>query len=395
MINVNEKMNLPVVKIYSEFPLTYFGGGERLIIMIYESLKKNGFEVKIIENNRMIAESRIGKEDILERVGSDLLFISFRRYGLPRFLYQDFPDLMELNSFPNSICLIFVRRLPPKSILSEISKFSGIKLVFCLHGIALEKLRLADPRIMIHQFIIRLQLSTFARFVAGNVYAQCLTPRVGNYLQYRGGRQNNVFVIENEFQSEITDIISNDSLFQVIFIGRMQKLTKGIKFLKKVILKVKKIEPSIEFVVIGNGPDIYVLDDLKNHCKLLTNADDMIKEETVLHSNLAIITSGLEPFPRVALEFLTSGIPVVTTPAFGPSYIIGKDKIFGNVSSFNVTDFSKDIIFYYELWKSDKNAYFELRKNIANKARSTFNEKNMLDSYLKMIVDIDSKWRSK
>ena len=362
-----------------------------MIIMIYENLKNNGFEVKIIENNSMITESRVRKSDILVHVGTDLSSMSFRRHGFPRLLYQDFPDLKELKSSYNSLCLIFARRLPPKFILSQISKFSGVKLVFCLHGIALEKMRLTDPRIMIHQFIIRRQLSTFARFVAGNVYAQCLTPGIEQYLQSKCGSQDNIFVIENEFQSKTTNIIPTDSLFQVIFIGRMHTLTKGIKFLKKVILKVKKIEPSIEFIIIGNGQGIHVLDGVKNDCRLLTNADDTTKEESLQHSNLGIITSSLEPFSLVAMEFLTSGIPVVTTPASGPLYIIGKDKIFGKVSSFNVRSFSQEIVSYYKLWKMDKTAYFEMRKNIAGKAKSTFNEKNMLDSYRKMIVEVGSK----
>lgn len=391
MINDNEKTDLPAIKIYSEFPLTYFGGGERLIIMIYENLRKNGITTEIIENNKMIAETRVGKDEILKHVSSDLSAIRFRRYGFPRFLYQDFPDLMELKSSLNCICLIFARRLPPKSILSEFSRFSENKLVFCLHGIALEKMRLTDPWIMVHQFIIRLQLSKFARFVAGNVYAQCLTPSIGKYLQSKGSSQDNIFIIENQYQSVVSDPTLINTSFQVLFIGRMQNLTKGIKFLKKVIKKVKKIEPSIQFVVIGNGQDAHMLGGLKENCRLLTNADDTIKMGSLLHSNLGIITSSLEPFSLVAMEFLTSGIPVVTTPASGPSYIIGKDKIFGKVSSFNVRSFSKEIIQYYELWESDKKAYFAMRKNIADKARSAFNERNMLDSYLKMIVEVYSK----
>jgi len=394
MIN-NDKTNLPVVKIYSEAPLTFFGGGERLIILIYEHLKKNEIKTEIIENNNPNIESRSDKRYILEHVGNNLLSISFRRYGFPGFLYQDFPDIMELKSSQNSICLIFSRRLPPKSILSEISKFSGTELVFCLHGIALEKTRLTDPRIMIHQFIIRHQLSVFAHFVAGNVYAQCLTPGIEKYLQSKGASQSNIFVIENQFQSGITDLNQNNGSFQVLFLGRMQNLAKGIKFLKKVLAEVKKKEPKIEFVVIGKGPDIHVLDGVKNNCRILTNADDRVKEDNLLHSNLAIITSSLEPFPLVAMEFLTSGLPVVTTPASGPSYILSKDKNFGKISSFNVKAFSKEIISYYRLWKSDKTAYFELRKNIADKARSTFNEKFMLDSYLKMIMEIGLKQRNK
>jgi len=95
------------------------------------------------------------------------------------------------------------------------------------------------------------------------------------------------------------------------------------------------------------------------------------------------------------MEFLTSGLPVVTTPTSGPSYILSKDKNFGKISSFNVKGFSKEIISYYRRWRSDKTAYFKLMKNIADKARSISNEKYMLDSYLKIIMEIGLKQKNK
>ena len=392
MINDNEKKNLPMVKIYSESPLKFFGGGERLIIMIYKSLKENGIEAKVVENNNNKVESRVGDKDILEELGEDLLSERFRRYGFPRFIYQDFPDLQELKSSSSSIFLIFLRRLPPKSILSQFSTFPKTKVVFCLHGVALEKLRLTDPRIMIHQLIIRRQLSVFAPFVKINIYAQCLIPNIGNYLQFKGANKNNIFIIENEIESGITNIIRNDSLFQVIFIGRMSNLSKGINFLRKVIKKVGKIDSSIKFIVIGSGPDVHILDGLNENCTVLTNADDAVKKGILMSSNLATITSNLEPFSLVAVEFLTSGLPVVTTPASGPSYIVGKDNIFGKISSFSVNSFSEEIILYHKMWKSDKDAYYKMRKNIAEKARSIFDEKRMPDSYLRMIVEVGSSW---
>jgi len=202
MINDNEKKNLPMVKIYSEFPLKFFGGEERLIIMIYKSLKENGIEAKVVENNNNKVESRVGDKDILEELGEDLLSERFRRYGFPRFIYQDFPDLQELKSSSSSIFLIFSRRLPPKSILSQFSTFPKTKVVFCLHGVALEKLRLTDPRIMIHQLIIRRQLSVFAPFVKNNIYAQCLIPNIGNYLQFKGANKKISLSLKMNFDLE-------------------------------------------------------------------------------------------------------------------------------------------------------------------------------------------------
>lgn len=380
----------PRTRIYSEFPLTFYGGGERLIIEIYKYFKLNSISAKIIDNNAKISEERIKREDLINVVGSDLVSTAFCRYGFPSFLYQDLPALKDLTAPSNDISLILSRRFPPRRILQSLS-MSKNKFVFCLHGIALEKFRLVDVRLIAHQIIIRLQLRYFSRYVRKNIYVQTLTPLIASYLIENDSDKNNIFVIENEFDSEITEIKENTDSFRVIFIGRMQNITKGIRFLRKVIRIVNRSEPNIKFIVIGNGPDLYILDKIRGEATILDSANDEIKGLALQSSSLAIITSNLEPFPRVAQEFLTAGIPVLTTPVSGPAYILGKNAVFGKVSSFDPKLFSKDIITYYQEWKNDKQKYSNRRKEIAISSKNIFLEKHMLERYLKMVLEINSK----
>jgi len=268
---------------------------------------------------------------------------------------------------------------------------SESKFIFCLHGIALENFRFTNLKIMVHQIVIRHQLRILSKYVQRNIFVQCLTPHIREYLLSNGASDKNIFLIENEYLAEIGEIIPNDDSFDVIFIGRMENITKGIRFLKDVIKRVKKKESSINFTVIGIGPDLKILDDVREKANILGGVDDEAKKQYLLHSNLGIITSNLEPYSLVAMEFLSSGLPVVTTPVSGPMNTLKKNKLFGKISSFNAESFSNDIIYYYDKWKKDKLSYFLERKEIANLAKSIFNEKNMLDSYLRMVRQVDSR----
>ena len=335
-----------------------------MIFLIYKFLRESGINVAVIQNRRFDLENRIDPVNLEKTMGTQLQTIKFKRPRVFKFAYQDFPSLELFSSDKSTISMVFVRRIPPRCVLKKLRN-SDSKIIFCLHGIAVEKFRMTSFLIMSHQIIMRIQLRNLAHFLGNNIFAQCLTPHTVLFLRKAGGPDENIFKIENEFESDVDEIIPNNDEFKVLFIGRMQNLTKGIKFLKRVIKKVKKIEPYIEFVVIGSGPDLHILGGLSDHVKLLSNASDEVKADNLLHSNLAIITSKLEPFPRVAMEFLGSGLPVVTTPSSGPSYIISKDKVFGRVSSFNAKSFSTEILSYYNEWKKDKAAYFEKRKEIA------------------------------
>ncbi len=384
-----EKGHYFSVNIYSELPLTYYGGGERLIVMIHNYLKSHYINVKVIDNCAYEPEKRVERRVIEELLGGDYVSIPFRRNGFPRFLYQAFPDVGLLTEPSNVTTLIFTRRIPPSSVLKALAQ-SGNKFIFCLHGIALEKFRIAPIKIMVHQIVMRLQLKTFSRFAHGNIYAQALTPTIADYLVKNGARGGNVFVVENEFDIGLSNIKENKEYFQVVYVGRMQGTIKGIKLLRKIVSIVKDMEPSIRFVIIGKGPDLNMLKRISDKAEVLDDADDLLKKKVIEDSSLAIITSNLEPSSLVAQEFLNGGLPIVTTPASGPSYIVSKNEAFGKISSFNPGRFADDIMRYYYLWRSNKEEYFNLRIGIARNFTSLFHTEHMLESYLNMILQISS-----
>ena len=371
------------VTLFPESPLSYSGGGERLVRLIYDFLKNTGIDIGIIENTKKERPDLISKQN----PNLDIVKIKFERFGFIKFLYQDFPPLNIIPTDENAISLIFLRRVPPRSVLRQLAK-SNSKVVFCLHGTALEKIIITNLIIIAHQLLMRIQLRNLAHFTRNHIFVQSLIPSLTSYLLTHGADSKNIFTIENQFESEVTFPERNDEEFQVTFIGRMEDLQKGINRLKKVVQFVQKYGKNIKFNIIGTGKDGRILNGLEGEVKIFNGIDDQTKNKIVASSNLALVTSNLEPYPRVVLEFLTSGVPVISTPASGPAYILSKDLSFGKVVSFSAKSLAKSIISCYQEWERDKALYFSKRKDLFYKARKMFNSKNMLESYRNLIIQV-------
>ena len=374
------------VMLFSEFPLSYPGGGERLIRLIYSHLSKLSNDIRIIENTN--------KESPISATGQipslNIIRVEFKRFGCIKFLYQDLPPLEVIPCDKNAVSLIFLRRIPPRTILRRLEK-SNSKVVFCLHGIALEKLRIANPMIIAHQILMRMQLRYLAQYTRNHIFVQTLRPHLTSYLIAHGADLVNIFTIENQFESEVAFPERKDKEFQVTFIGRMEDLQKGIKRLKKVIQFVQRSGKKIKFNIIGIGKDSVILNGLNGNVRILNKIDDRRKNEIIASSNLALITSNLEPYSLVVLEFLTSGVPVIATPTSGPSYILGKDPSFGKVVSFSAKYLAMSIADYYKEWAKDKELYFSKRKDLYYTAREIFNSQKMLESYENMVIQVVAK----
>ena len=384
--NENSKHEQLKVILFSEFPLSYPGGGERLLKLIYRHISKLSIDVSIIENTNK--ESPISAS----RQYPDLNIVraEFKRFGFIKFLYQDLPPFEVISSDENAVSLIFLRRVPPRSVLRRLEK-SNSKVIFCLHGIALEKLRITNPIIIAHQLLMRIQLRHLAQYTRKHIFLQSLLPSLTSYMLFNGADSNNIFTIENEFESDVTFPERNEKEFSVTFIGRMEDLQKGIKRLKKVIKYLGKFSREIKFNIIGTGRDSEILEGMNANVKILRGIDDQSKNNIISFSNLALVTSNLEPYSLVVLEFLTSGVPVIATPASGPSYILGKDPSFGKVVSFSARSLARSISCYYKEWAKDKELYFSKRKDLYYKAREIFNSQRMREAYKNMIIQVAAK----
>lgn len=386
-MNNGQKRDLTsaTIRIYSEFPLTYPGGVERLVKLFGSFFDKEGLKTFIIQNIKDFYQRP--PDPNYSILGLNVTSMEFERYGFPRFLYQDFPNIEDIRKSIDSIHMVFIRRVPPRGVLRELYE-SKSKIIFCLHGIALEKLRITSPLIMLHQFLIRYKLRHLASFAKGNIFIQVLTPSQYSYLIKNSSDNKNIFLIENKINSTSIGVKRNDDEFYVIFVGRMENLQKGIKLLRDVIFYSYRINPEIKFRLVGSGSDSGILSKLPPNATYLGKVKDYEKQNLVSSSNIALITSLLEPYSLVALEYLNAGVPIVSTPASGPSYIISKSAYFGKSASFRAKDLATVLNTYFNLWKKDKYRYFIMKNDISKKAAILFREEEMLKSYEEMVERI-------
>ena len=375
------------IAIFTEAKIGY-GGGEKIIVDIHDYLKERNLASIIVENKNFEYKS-VDSEKIASVLNKDLIDLKFIRYGFPKFLYQDIPPLYYFLNNDYLVSLILLRRVPSVKILKTMY-LSHAKIIFCLHGIALEKIRITNPLIILHQVITRIQLKQLSQYTNNHIFIQALLPTVSNRLLNYGADKKNIFTICNDIPRNTFNIKKNDDIFNVIFISRIDNLQKGIDILRKVLYKVYRLDKRIKFNIIGSGKDVKKLNNLPDNTKFYNYVSEHEKVKTIERANLGIITSNLEPFSLVALELLSAGLPIVATPTSGTSYIISKDVVFGIISSFKPSQIANSIYKYFQMWNTDKNKYFKLREEIGQKYYETFNN-DMLNSYFKMISEVMSR----
>ena len=178
--------------------------------------------------------------------------------------------------------------------------------------------------------------------------------------------------------------VGNNKLqFRVIFLSRMEKLTKGLNTLVKVIKKTYRIEPAIKFVLLGTGKDSETARKLSEHLdsvEYMGFVDDKIKARELCNGNLMVSTSNIEPFPLNVLEGLASGLPIVCTDYSG-SWAIKQCDCFGSVSELKTEDIVMNILSYYNEWALRKEEYFREKLSRRNSAIVLYDSKVMMENY--------------
>lgn len=361
-----------------------------MIINISNFLEEQGFETRIVENSLSNSIKRVADNFIESRARGKITKEDFLKFGFTSYFRVFFPILD--NERRNRVSLIMVRRIPGHEYLTKIVK-NRQKVVFCLHGVALEKFRVTNPLIMIHQLVMRIELKRLASFLSeeSSLYAQVLNSTIKSYLEEKNANSDHIFLITNGIDTDFFQPGRNDEQFQVIFEGRIEDLSKGVRTLKKVINMSNRKKLGVRFVIIGSGKDEKILLSLPKNANFYSFVDEDKKEDLLSTSNLMLVTSNLEPFSLAAIEGLIHGLPVISTPVSGPASILSHNERFGRVSSFKPSDIASEIGNYYIKWFSSKSDYYEMKRDISKNAKELFDESKTNKDYMKMI---DFLWKS-
>lgn len=154
---------------------------------------------------------------------------------------------------------------------------------------------------------------------------------------------------------------------------------KKVEDVVRVFAKVKESVKS-KLILVGDGPDGILIDDLCNElnlCDDIKRLGKLTETETILSiADLFLLTSETESFGLVALEAMASGVPVISTNTGGiPEVNIhGKTGYLSNVG--DVADMAKNAIVLLE----DDGKYEQFRKNALSQAKE-FDIENILPLY--------------
>lgn len=382
------------IGIYILSHLNFAGGGERSAFELASYLSEIGEEVtlRFASNNRDI--SRFSDSDFPEihkfkYEGKE--FLRFPVLPISKQLFHPLPQLSDLAEA--DINLIFIFRMPPISYLRELTRMTP-PTVFLLHGISIEEKSPLNLKVFLYNVFLRLMvLWSIRQFQRGKLYIICITKNLARKLENFGiNREKILPVALKTVKFEKYSAIQNDNVFRIVFLGRSEKLQKGLGLLRNIItcLSYDPIS-NLEFVIVGSGTDsdfIRSFSEAFEFVRFLGFVDEDEKVSLLSSSNLMVITSYIEPWGLVVLEGIASGLPVLTTPVVGPKEIISASAELGKVLSFNAYNFVQSIREYYRQWEESKVEYFSKRKRIRQIGGALFSSADTWQKYHQFIRSI-------
>jgi glycosyltransferase involved in cell wall biosynthesis len=128
---------------------------------------------------------------------------------------------------------------------------------------------------------------------------------------------------------------SAQDVVKLLMVHRLSPVRKTMFYLPYIIQELANKYPKLKFhlTIVGGGPEKKELEDSINRLKLasLITLSGPIpnKDIAVLYqkTDIFIQPSYNEGFPRVVLEAMASGLPIVATDAGGTHQIVGKSSL--------------------------------------------------------------------
>ena len=202
--------------------------------------------------------------------------------------------------------------------------------------------------------------------------------------------------IQNGFDSEIFDTnkySKKDSVFRVVYHGRFSRL-HDIESLREISLKVKELNPSIEFLIIGPIPEL----KKNQHWGNVSFAGERSRSEipallsagSIGISLMKSMDSTKVAMPAKVYEYIGMGLPIVVAPEGELHDFITTGKMGLAFKKMDINEIAQSIV---DLEK-DKARYEQFQSQI-HSVRDQFDRKNqsvdMADLIEKYFVSVESK----
>lgn len=365
------------VAMFNGASLLNYGGGEQGFILWANQLRKMGVSVTIFDYG-YVQTKRITPERLRELVNVSVVrYRGFHFFGVEQIpltksyllallATSNFDVIYTSNSaLTHTIPMRLATWLFRKRVIFEISDPSF------------------DPVALSHASRLE-RLIKSARKVVAATYPNIRVLNRADQRRYRQ-KNNHVYLLApptREFHPKITKA----NQFDVLFVARSDLVQKGIDLLPEVITRTLESSKSIRFVIVGSGGrGEQTLRRLAAQFPANVAWKGFVPtaelDSIFPSSQLFILTSRYETFGASVLEAQRNGLPVVAFDIPGPSDIITSSSQGVLVPGFDVPTFVSSILDYYDKWRSNPDAYVELRANIIEEAAAKFNNEELLRGF--------------
>jgi len=175
--------------------------------------------------------------------------------------------------------------------------------------------------------------------------------------------------------------------YDLMFAGRLAK-NKGLDLLLEILTGVKKVFPGFKIAIVGEGTQKKKFESQIRQAGLADNIEFLgwLKDfdqlaEAYNQAKVLLITSDNEGGPRVGLEAMACGVPVISTRV-GLMLDIIKNGENGYLADWRATDFTDKIIKVLQV-----NNYQSLSSN-SQKAAEQFNYSALVKDYANFLKNL-------
>ena len=190
-------------------------------------------------------------------------------------------------------------------------------------------------------------------------------------------------IIPNGCQTDtfLPDYSKKGKKFKILFIGRLVAQKDPFTFLKAILLLKEKIKDNFEVKILGDGPLKVKMENYVTENKLdnIIEFKGWVNKTQMLHeyqsAHLQIISSKAEAMSIAALESLSSGLYVISTPVSGNTDIIQKDI---NGDFFNYGDFNTLTNLLIDFYQNKFSSNYLVPKDFLQNFRDTYDWQNIV-----------------
>lgn len=300
---------------------TFNGGGERMLVNL-----ANKLQTSIATNVDILSLDYSNKQSIYQlRNDINIIYANIKKKKINIFTKFNYINFLKRNiSLLNQYDYVIGVGIIANLVLSIIAKKTTAKTIGWEH--------FSYQGTPFYQRILR-------KLFFKNLFAIVILTNQ-DYKRYKNVNKN-VKVIYNFTEMKFRNRPLDNN--QILFVGRISK-QKGIKYLKKIINKICKVNKNVTFKIIGNGDlqksliNYIAKKQLSERVKILNVSNDVQTE--LEQSACVIMTSIGEGLPMVLIEAQICGVPCVSFDTItGPSDIIVDNETGYIIPRYKVNDF--------------------------------------------------------